>query len=247
MRLSVCIAALVLLAPTLAHAHGGHQRGDREPKKRRARLGGLGYMQLGTHIGPVGDVEAALTPDAALGERATSPGFGYTVGGGGRTLILRCLVIGGRGFGVFSARVGGDRGSANITGGGGGLELGVAAVNRDSWLFIPYVGGSAGGLTLEVSSEAEGAVTIADDQPIPGQGSRTYDTGFGDVEFGLATHRLLFFGEGGFALGFDIGATVSVAPSPWSTGGQDIDGVERGRLSGGFLRLTIGGGGFWFD
>lgn len=247
MRLSLCIAALVLFAPALAQAHGGHEGEDSESKPRRARIGGLGYMQLGTHIGPVGDVASALTPASALGDRATSPGYGYTIGGGGRALILRRLVIGGRGFGVFSARVGGDRGFAQVSGGGGGLELGVAAVNRDAWLLIPYVGGGGGGLTVEVSNESEAPITIADDESIPSQGSRAYDAGFGYVEFGLATHRLLFFGDGGFALGFDVGATISVAPSPWSTGGQDIEGMGRARLSGGFLRLTLGGGGFWFD
>lgn len=244
MRLSLCIAACVLLAPGLVHAHGDH---DAEPKQHRARLGGLGYMQLGTHIGPVGDVEGALTPASALGDRATSPGFGYTIGGGGRLLLMRRLVIGGRGFGVLSGRVGGDRGSASVTGGGGGLELGVAAVNRDSWLLIPYVGGGGGGLTLEVSNESGAPLTIADDESIPSGGSRTYDAGFAYMEFGLATHRLLFFGEGGFALGFDVGATISVAPSAWTTSGRDIGGIDRARLSGGFLRLTLGGGGFWFD
>lgn len=101
MRLPVCVAAFVLLAPALAHAHGDHEA---EPRQQRARLGGLGYMQLGTLIGPVGDVEGSLTPSSALGDRTTSPGFGYTIGGGGRALLLRRLVIGGWFFGSRFSR-----------------------------------------------------------------------------------------------------------------------------------------------
>ena len=204
-------------------------------------------MQLGTHIGPVADIAGTLREPTALGARATSPSFGYTIGGGGRALMLRRLVIGGRGFGVFTSRVGGDRGFASVTGGGGGLELGVAAVNRDAWLLIPYVGGGGGGVTVEVDNASDGPLTIADDEEIPVGGQRSYEAGFGYIEFGLATHRLLFFGDGGFALGLDVGGLVSVAPTPWSTGGRDLEGIDRARLSGGFLRLSIGGGGFLFD
>lgn len=245
MRTSACFLALALMAPTVAHAHDGASHDDAGP--RRARLGGLGFMQLGTHIGPVGDIAGALRDPNALGDRATSPEFGYTIGGGGRALLLRRLVIGGRGFGVFTPRVGGDRGFATVSAGGGGFELGVAAVNRNAWLLIPYVGGGAGGVTVEVSNDSESSLTIADDEEIPPSGQRTYDAGFGYIEFGLATHRLLFFGDGGFALGLDVGGVVSVAPTAWSTGARELDGIDRARLSGGFLRLTIGGGGFSFD
>lgn len=245
MRTPACILALALFTPALAHAHGGEDHKDEGP--RRARIGGLGYMQLGTHIGPIGDIAGTLRAPDALGDRATSPEFGYTIGGGGRALILRRLVIGGRGFGVFTPRVGGDRGFATMTAGGGGFELGVAAVNRDHWLLIPYVGGGAGGVNVEVANDSETPIVIADDEEIPVDGQRTYDAGFGYIEFGLATHRLLFFGSGGFALGLDVGGIISVAPTPWSTGGRDLDGIDRARLSGGFLRLTIGGGGFTFD
>ncbi len=245
MRRLACSIALMLLMPAAAHAHEGDHEADDGP--RRARIGGLGFMQLGTHIGPVGDIAGALQEPNALGSRAVSPEFGYTIGGGGRALLLRRLVIGGRGFGVFTPRVGGDRGFANITAGGGGFEFGIAAINRDAWLLIPYVGGGAGGITVEVSNESDGALTVAEDEAIPADGQRTYDAGFGYVEFGLATHRLLFFGSGGFALGLDVGGIISVAPSAWSTGGSNLDGIDRARLSGGFLRLTIGGGGFSFD
>ena len=204
-------------------------------------------MQLGTIIGPVGDFAAAVRPSSALGPDATSPGFGYTIGGGGRALILRRLVIGGRGFGVYTPRVGSDRGFATLSGGGGGFELGVAAVNRDAWLLIPYVGGGAGGLTLEVANESQDSIFVGDDERIPPGGHRTYDAGFGYLEFGLAAHRLLFFEGGGFAMGVEAGAMLSIASSAWSTDTSDVNGIGRAQLRGGFLRLAIGGGGFWFD
>lgn len=242
MRTPACILALALFTPVTALAADGERS---EP--RRARIGGLGFMQVGTHIGPIADIAGTLRDPNALGGRATSPEFGYTIGGGGRALLLRRLVIGGRGFGVFTPRVGGDRGFARVTAGGGGFELGVAAVNRDAWLLIPYVGGGGGGVTVEVANESDAPLTVADDEEIPVRGQRSYDAGFGYIEFGLATHRLLFFGSGGFALGLDVGGIISVAPTPWSTGGRDLDGIDRARVSGGFLRLTIGGGGFTFD
>lgn len=41
-------------------------------------------MQVGTHIGPIADIAGTLRDPNALGGRATSPEFGYTIGGGGR-------------------------------------------------------------------------------------------------------------------------------------------------------------------
>ena len=243
MRLPTYLFALTMLSPALASANDGRE--DSGP--RRARSGGVGFMQLGTHIGPVADVARTLRDPGALGDRAISPSFGYTIGGGGRALLLRRLVIGGRGFGLFTPRVGGDRGVATITAGGGGFELGVAALNSNAWLLIPYVGGGAGGITIEVANESSGSLTIADDEAIPRGGTRTYDAGFGYLEFGLAAHRLLFFGDGGFAVGVDVGGIVSVGPQKWNTAGRNLDGIDRPKLSGAFLRLTIGGGGFSFD
>lgn len=240
MRRLACTLALTLFAPSVAQAN------DKSPI-RRARSGGLGFLQLGTHIGPVGGVRSALRAPDGLGAGATSPEFGYTVGGGGRALLWRRLVIGGRGFGTFSPRVGGANGRATFAGGGGGLELGVAAVSRSAWLLIPYVGGGAGGVHMDVANTSTDAIVIADDEAIPPEGTRSYDAGFGYIELGLAAHRLLFWNTGGFAVGVDAGAMVTIASSPWSTDAQTVDGLSRARLSGGFLRLTLGGGGFSFD
>ncbi|MGH1344303.1 MAG: hypothetical protein ACRBN8_22280 [Nannocystales bacterium] len=128
MRLCCCVAAQVLFAPALGHAHEGHEKETSDPEQRRARRGGLGDMQLGTPIGPVGDVQTSLRPASALGGQASSRGFGYTIGGGGRALVLGRLVLGGRGFGVYSAHIGSERGFAKITGGGGWPAPGSAVV-----------------------------------------------------------------------------------------------------------------------
>ena len=148
---------------------------------------------------------------------------------------------------MFTPRVGGPRGHATVGSGGGGFELGVAAVNRNAWLLIPYLGAGGGGVTLDVTNTSNTTLTIGDDEPLPAEGRRSYSAGFAYVELGLAAHRLLFRGPGGFAVGVDAGALVSVVSSPWNNDAGGVDGISRPRITGGFLRLTLGGGGFRFD
>ncbi|MEM6292480.1 MAG: hypothetical protein AAGA54_14490 [Myxococcota bacterium] len=234
-----------MLGSATASAHGDHDHS--KSRTTRARWGGLGYMQLGTFIGPVGDIGRSLRADGALGPNASSPEFAYTIGGGGRALVLSRLVIGGKGFGLFAPRIGSDVGTATFAGGGGGLEIGVAAVNRRNWLFIPYVGGGGMGLGVDVTNDSTDTVSIGDDEAIPPDGRRLYESGFGYLELGAGTHRLFFMGSGGFALGFDVGAMLSVGPTPWSNeGGSTVEAIDRPTLRGVYLRLSIGGGGFTF-
>ena len=184
---------IALFGSATASAHGGHEH---EPgPETRPRWGGLGYMQLGTFIGPVGDIGRSLRAEGSLGPGATSPEFAYTIGGGGRSLLLSRLVIGGKGFGIFAPRVGSEAGTASFNGGGGGLELGIAAVNRKKWLFIPYVGGGGAGLGVDVTNDGTTPLAIGDDEPIPSGGRRRYESGFGYLEFGAGTHRLFFMGS----------------------------------------------------
>lgn len=231
---------------TKAAAHGGSAHAhEEEPKPAHGyRSVGLGYMQLGTFVGAVAHLGPALSRPGALGDGAKGGGFGYTIGGGGRQVFAKRFVIGGRGFGFFEPRFGGPQGTARVTAGGGGLELGVAAVNQEKWLFIPYLGAGGYGMTLTIANESAGSIAIAEDEPIPSGGTREYAGGAGYIEVGAATHRLFFFGgTGGFAIGFDVGAMFSVAESGWSREGNEFPTARSTRLSGGFLRLTIGGGG----
>lgn len=238
-------------APALAafNAHPGGVHDDDPPDKAppgelTPTFGGLGFMSVGVMVGPIGDIGSGLSNEFALGAGATSPEFAYTIGGGGRMLAFQRLVLGGKGFGLFAPQFGGINGTAKLGGGGGGLELGFAAVNTRKWLFFPYFGVGGFGLGLDVRNESDSAIVFGDADAIrPGE-SDTYSSGFVYIEVGAGIHRLLLIEDGGFAVGFDIGGIFSAAPTRWVSDNQDIRGVDRPRLSGAYLRLTLGGGSF---
>lgn len=246
-------AALAVSQPATAsaanhvNAHDGDHQAkddDEKPPERVPTYGGLGFMSFGVMAGPIGDITNGLADEFALGAGAKSPEFAYTIGGGGRMLAFQRLIVGGKGFGLFAPQVGGVNGTAKLGGGGGGLELGFAAVSSRKWLFFPYFGVGGFGLGLDVRNESGSAIVFGDADPIrPGE-SDTYSSGFVYIEVGAGIHRLLLVQDGGFAVGFDVGGMFSAAPTRWSSDNQDLRGVDRPRLSGAYLRLTLGGGGF---
>lgn len=72
-------------------------------------------------------------------------------------------------------------------------------------------------------------------------------TGAPTVELGLGLQRLLFRHHGGFTLGAELGFLATVGHSDWrDDDNQPVGGLHAARLAGGYLRLTLGGGGFFF-
>ena len=238
------ILLCTLAFPAIAHAEAPTDDAPEPKKERRPKHGGLGYAAFGILAGPIGDMQDALVD--TLGPGARSPGYGYTVGGGGRMLLFHRLVIGGKGFGLFPPEVGGPNGRARIGGGGGGLELGFAAVSRPKLLFFPYVGVGGFGLGLELENTSQDDIQLGDADPLPPDEQRDYASGFVYLEVGAGLHRLIFWGDGGLAVGFNVGGMFSVAPSRWADGERELQGLDEPRLSGAYLQLTIGGGGFYF-
>jgi hypothetical protein len=249
MRVLWLLACGLASAPALAHAQepapsDSPARAEAPRKERRPKHGGLGYAAVGIVAGPIGDIEDGLVQ--TLGPGTRSPEFGYTVGGGGRMLLFHRVVIGGKGFGLFPPEVGGPNGTARVSGGGGGLELGFAAVNRPKVLFFPYFGVGGFGLGLELRNASQQDIQFGDAAPLQPGEERDYASGFVYLEVGAGLHRLVFFGDGGLAVGFNVGGMFSVAPSQWADAGEPIEGLDEPRLSGAYLQLTVGGGGFFF-
>ncbi|MEQ9322901.1 MAG: hypothetical protein RIF41_27295 [Polyangiaceae bacterium] len=92
-------------------------------------------------------------------------------------------------------------------------------------------------------------IALGDDVSVEAGGSADLTAGFITMDFGVSANRMLFFGnDGGFALGFDAGFLTSVVGGQWEAEDGGVATVlERARLRGFYMRLTLGGGGFWFD
>jgi hypothetical protein len=162
------------------------------------------------------------------------------------------VVLAGGGYGVFVPTTNGQTGDVSLGGGGGGVALGYAVVNNRRWVVYPSIGVGGFGYSLDVTNVSGQSIELGADETLgPGEAG-TYEAGFLTVDIGISANRLLFFddedGAGGFAIGADAGFLTSVIGGEWATAeGVSADGLDHARLQGAYLRLTLGGGGFFFS
>jgi len=212
--------------------------------------GGYGHMINGFIIGDLSGLDTAVS---TLGP-ASAPGYLQMIGGGGRTLLAGRVLLGGRGFGLMHGiDTAGEGGSASLSGGGGGMDIGVVFPKTDFYLMYPYVGGGGLGMTAAIQNDlAEDALLEFGGELLePGLTYRYY-SGTWYLDFGLGMQRLLFKpddkGGGGFIIGGELGLMVGVGGSTWQNAqGVEVPALDPMSLTGFYTRLTFGGGGFFFD
>lgn len=207
--------------------------------------GGFGHAFAGMVAGDLGGYDTQLSAETTLGSGAGPTVFGGMLGGGGRALLGRRIMLGGKGYALLTPTQSGAHGTARVTGGGGGLDVGVALYNRDRWLVYPYLGAQGFGLDLDVTNNSTQSRAIGEVR-IPAGESRTFRTGFPMIEVGAGVQRLLFRGDehGGFMVGLELGFVYGFAGDAWQIDDMDVAGLGTPGLTGGYLRLTLGGGGF---
>ncbi len=232
---TVCCLGAIFLTPRASAA-------DRE-----MTWGGLGFARVGIVAGFSGSLGHDL--ETTLGKGAAPGGYFPTFGGGGWTLMGGRLMLGGGGFAIHLPSDGGQNGTASIWGGGGGFKLGYAVINNENWLGFPYIGMGGCGIGMKITNESKQAIAFGDDQIAPGA-EREYSGGYVYYEFGFGVQRLLMWGhesgQGGFTLGAELGFLVSSFNNRFeSQSGLEVGGVDAVRVNGGFMNLTIGGGGFF--
>ncbi len=220
------------------------------PPERNPWLGGLGFATTGIIMGNFGEMDAALRADDALGPDVGVGPVAVTLGGGGGVLLAGRWMLRGKGFGMFVPSSPNARGRVQLSGGGGGFDLGMVLYNRRRWLLYPYFGVGGMGMSLEVANRTSNALSVGG-RSIESDQRRTFGTGFATVELGLAFHREVFgrrdpgaTGHGGFIHGGEIGVMTSVAGGRWDDDGVDV-AMAGGQVLGPYLRLNFGGGGFW--
>jgi hypothetical protein len=235
---------------------GGHpwSRDDRpkhhdDEHEERSRTpygwGGLGYASVGFMHGSFHFLDEALRDPAALGPGYERSDTAFTFGGGGGALIGRRLWVGGKGFGFILPTESSDRGRARINGGGGGFELGLAAINRPHAIVIPYIGVGGLATSVTVRNRTAAAMSVGGVPLLPPGEDRTFSSGFWTLDAGIRAFGVYFPGGGGWAAGVDLGITTALAPNSFELDGNPLSGVAPARMTAGYLRLMLGGGGFF--
>jgi hypothetical protein len=234
------ILVLAFIAqPTMATADDGAATG-------RPTFGGLGHTSIGVGAIQVSGVDAPLR--AALGDcGAVGPGS-WRYGGGGKMLLFG-LILGGKGYGFEYFDGSGSAGTARMSGGGGGFQLGYAIHRSAKALVYPLIGFGGYGIDIELDNTSDSDITFGD-QIVAGASASTFQSGYWAAEVGVGVDWLLMYGgdggQGGWSLGAELGLQMSVATSEWDTSdGATIGGVAQPRMVGGYLWLHLGGGGFF--
>lgn len=207
--------------------------------------GGFGYASPGLVVGSFGS-NAEL--QSGLGEGAEASPWATSVGGGGGMLFARRWVVRGHGYALFGPSSSTQVGQTQITGGGGGLDLGLIVHNRRGTLLYPYVGVGGAGQNVSVINRSDQPIEVAG-RTIDPNATEDFDAGFLVLDVGFAFQQLLFRpaqegklkGGGGFIHGVQIGLQASL---PAVSGEGRSLGADQQLL--GYVRILIGGGGFFF-
>jgi hypothetical protein len=187
-------------------------------------------------------MQATLSQSSALGGGYDAAPTGFVFGGGGGALINR-LWIGGKGFGMIVDTPNSSRGSAALSGAGGGGELGYAVVASPHWLVVPFVGVGGFSYSLSVTNTGSSPLPVYSGETIGRGGESKYTAGFVTGELGLRVSRLVFWGSGGLMVGAEIGYLSALQRAAWESS-SGTSAPESAELRGGYFRLVIGGGAF---
>lgn len=208
-------------------------------------VGGFGFFSPGLFFADFGLLAKDLARSDSLGVNSAPSPLGLSIGGGGRALYGR-WIVGGKGFGVFSSTGVNATGESFIAGGGGGFDVGFTLLNEDYWLIYPFFGLGGVGFNMEVKNTSAAPIRFGTSETInPGQ-TGTFNTGFFTFEAGAGAQHLLHEGEGGFQIGIEGGLLAAIGQSSWfNANGDVVEGSNKVKLDGFYLRLTIGGGGFF--
>lgn len=225
------------------------RRNAKPVKERRAYFGGLGFASVAPFFGTMDAFQAALSQPEALGPSYGASQAGLMLGGGGGGVFFGHLWLGGKGYALLTPKPITPNGESTVGGGGGGFELGYVVQPGPGSLLIPYFGLQGFGYGVEVTNKRSSPMPIQTGIEIPAGETRKFSAGFPMLEAGIRFQRLVFFGgTGGMTAGFELGVLGSYGASAWKdeASGTELHELPSAGLSGMFVRLNFGGGGFTF-
>ncbi len=222
---------------------GALPRGARaqEPFGRMGPIAARGGIVLGVQGLSVDDLNTQLRAQGYPDVPATA----FTLGG--RALLQRGRwLLGGEGSAVVTPRKSSANGAqeAQLMGGIGLVELGVALLQHRRWIVYPMVGIGGGGLGVDLQRGRPatfGQVLAAPTGSRPMRGIFAADLSLG-VDH-LVLLRRTPERRGGIFFGLRAGYTLTSNVGDWRLAGDDLGGGPSFGLNRPYLRFTFGGWG----
>ncbi len=221
-------------------------------------FGGLGVGIAAHDNGSFSDRLQSWSPIGEKGRErvyrtAPVPGTGYTLNAGGAILLSDKILIGASGervlFPSFEAVTTAEkRATYTLSAGGGGLDIGFAAINDAGTLIWPYLTGGYYGYSLKFDNTLDQATPFFEGEPVAAGESETYSGA--SIRAGLGVGFTRYLGAGGsgdhsgpvLQVRLDYGRYLS-HPS-WETSGGDSvqNGGHTPCYNAVSLSVMIGGG-----
>ncbi len=205
--------------------------------------GGMGYSMFGWSTL---DIEALNSRLERKGYSSMSDNF-FSVGGGGHGIINNKVILGGEGQGLIGEEVtsGNYKNSVNI--GYGFFNVGYIVYSINQLRLYPLLGIGGGGMNLRIREKPSSLSfdNVLDDP----KRSVELSTGGFLLSFAIGMDYLLILGEdeqgkGGLVFGLRAGYTLSPFKSGWKMDEIEISDAPDMGITGPFIRLMFGGGGF---
>ncbi len=214
-----------------------------QEKVGRKLYGGAGYFMMGYSRVDMQEMNARLL---SSGYPEVSEGSLF-LGGGGHAILGRVL-IGGEGGGVAAGTYENGDYRISSSGGYGFFNLGYVLMERKGLLVYPLAGPGFGGMSLTFTDRHNLPDAFDDLLADPARQAQMTHGGF-MMNFSLGMDwfvggRKSDQDTGGWVLGLKAGYVLDTARHNWAVDKSKLSGAPAAGMSGFYVRLTIGGGGF---
>jgi len=205
--------------------------------------GGVGYFQTGYAFFSQENLNDLLS---AYGIPEVQNGS-VSFGGGGHS-IVNSFIIGGEGHGLIGGTSTNDEYTVSQGGGYGFFNLGYLILQKSMLTLYPVLGIGGGGYSITITDRAALPSNFNDLLADPKTQSTLSKGGF-MLNFSLGADFMVAAeqsaeGYGGFIVGIRGGYLLELNKNQWHVADQELAGGPDAGISGPFIRLTIGGGGF---
>ena len=214
-----------------------------ETKKCVKEQGGMGYSIFGNSTIDIANLNTKLEGNGYT----KLPESYFCVGGGGHSIINKRWIVGGEGYTLLGDESTGADFKASTYVFQGFANIGYIIFSKKGLSVYPLLG--LGGGSMKLTFSEKNASYAFDDVLTDPKREATLTAGGFLVNLALGVDYYLKLGEdeeghGGFLLGVRAGYTLAPSKGGWSMNGADLTGSPDFSMTGPFVRIIFGGGGF---